>query len=390
MRDAGRTPSIPVRVHPGSVHPGPAPPASPIRMTLPPALALALRLTPPMILALAAGAAARAIHSPLPWLLGSLVATAVWAMALPVGSRWVPPFPSALRSLCVGVIGVMVGGTFSPALMAAAGGWWRTLIAMAAVSIAMQLLGYAWLRRGMGYDRPTSWFAASPGGFIESIALGEAHGGDLRIVSTLQFLRIVIVVLGLPLAYSLWAGAPVGSAAGMTLGDGAPLDLREALLLGATLVIGQIGWKVLRIPAGAIVGPMLVSAAAHGAGLVHGQVPAELVAGAQWIMGASLGLRFAGLSRRHLVQAAGAALVQMALCVAAVIAVILLVRPYSAAGPEVLLLAFVPGGVVEMGLIALSIGANPVFVTVHHVFRIILAVMLLPQIYIRRIATRGE
>lgn len=339
-----------------------------------------------MLLALAGGAAARAAGLPLPWMLGSLIAAAGWAMALPAGSRWVPPFPGGVRSLCVGVIGVMVGGTFTPGLMGQAGGWWLTLLAMAGVSLAMQLAGYGWLRRGMGYDRPTAWFSASPGGFVESIAMGEAHGGDLRIVSTLQFLRIVIIVLGLPLAYSLWAGGPVGSAAGTRPGDGTPLDAQEAALLLACLVLGQIAWKLLRIPAGAVVGPMLVSAAAHGTGLIHGQVPPELVAVAQWIMGASLGLRFAGLPRRRLVQAVAAALVQMALCAVVLALAMVLVQPLTEVPAEVLILAFSPGGVVEMGLIALSIGANPVFVTVHHVFRIMVSVVVLPQIYTRRIA----
>lgn len=353
------------------------------------AASLVLRLLPPMGLALAGGALARAAGLPLPWMLGALLATAIWAMALPVGSRWVPPFPSGLRSICVGVIGVMVGGTFTPGLMGQAGDWWLTLLAMAAVSLAMQILGYAWLRGGMGYDRPTAWFSASPGGFVESIALGEAHGGDLRIVSTLQFLRIVIIVLGLPLAYSLWAGGPVGSAAGVRPGDGTPLDGREALLLAACLVIGQIAWKLLRIPAGAVVGPMLVSAAAHASGLIHGQVPQEVVAGAQWIMGASLGLRFAGLPRRDLVQAAGAAVGQMALCAVALAVAVAALLPFTEVPAEVLILSFAPGGVVEMGLIALSIGANPVFVTVHHVFRIIVAVIALPQIYVRGLAPRA-
>lgn len=344
---------------------------------------LTLLLLPAMTLALAGGALAKTLGLPLPWMLGALLSTALLAMTLPAGSRWVPPFPVALRSVCVGVVGVMVGGTFTPGLITQAGSWWITLLAMAAATFAMQGAGYVWLHRGMGYDRPTAWFAASPGGFVESISLGEAHGGDLRIVSTLQFLRIVLIVQGLPLAYSLWAGGPVGSAAGVRVGDGTPLDAREALLLLGCLVLGQIAWKLLRIPAGAVVGPMLISAAAHGTGVIHGQVPPELVAGAQWIIGAALGLRFAGLPRRHLARAFGAALVQMAIYTLLMVAVTAAILPWTDTPPQVLLLSFAPGGVVEMGLIALSIGSNPVFVTLHHVFRIILAVIALPQIYTR-------
>jgi hypothetical protein len=37
-------------------------------------------------------------------------------------------------------------------------------------------------------------------------------------------------------------------------------------------------------------------------------------------------------------------------------------------------LAFAPGGLVEMGLIALSLNLSVVYVTAHHLLRIILAV----------------
>lgn len=41
-----------------------------------------------------------------------------------------------------------------------------------------------------------------------------------------------------------------------------------------------------------------------------------------------------------------------------------------------------------MGLITLSIGPNPVFVTAHHVFRFLIAVMITPQIFLRHVARR--
>ena len=44
---------------------------------------------------------------------------------------------------------------------------------------------------------------------------------------------------------------------------------------------------------------------------------------------------------------------------------------------EVLFVSLAPGGVIEMGLIALSLNANPVFVAAHHVFRISVSVFAL-------------
>ena len=43
-----------------------------------------------------------------------------------------------------------------------------------------------------------------------------------------------------------------------------------------------------------------------------------------------------------------------------------------------LVLAFAPGGLAEMSLIALALGVDPAFVSSHHVVRIFLVVVLAP------------
>jgi uncharacterized protein len=56
---------------------------------------------------------------------------------------------------------------------------------------------------------------------------------------------------------------------------------------------------------------------------------------------------------------------------------------------QVLLMCYAPGGVVEMGLIALSLGVSPVMVTLHHIFRIGFTVVAVPMVG-RRIFARAE
>ncbi|MCH9019696.1 MAG: AbrB family transcriptional regulator, partial [Proteobacteria bacterium] len=54
-----------------------------------------------------------------------------------------------------------------------------------------------------------------------------------------------------------------------------------------------------------------------------------------------------------------------------------------------LTLAFAPGGLAEMSLIALALGIDPAFVSTHHVVRIFLVVILAPLAY-RVIAARSR
>ena len=44
---------------------------------------------------------------------------------------------------------------------------------------------------------------------------------------------------------------------------------------------------------------------------------------------------------------------------------------------DTMLISFAPGGVTEMALVALSLQANPAFVTLHHILRILITVIAL-------------
>jgi uncharacterized membrane protein AbrB (regulator of aidB expression) len=56
---------------------------------------------------------------------------------------------------------------------------------------------------------------------------------------------------------------------------------------------------------------------------------------------------------------------------------------------QILLMCYAPGGVVEMGLIALSLGVSPVMVTLHHIIRIGFTVIAVPLAG-RRVLGRPE
>jgi hypothetical protein len=64
--------------------------------------------------------------------------------------------------------------------------------------------------------------------------------------------------------------------------------------------------------------------------------------------------------------------------------VALLLGPFVGEPVAAVFLAFAPGGLAEMGLIALSLQMSVVYVTAHHILRIVLSV-LFAQILLRRI-----
>lgn len=335
-----------------------------------PALALTL------CLGAAGGVAALWLNLPLALLLGSLCVTGVIAAAgwRPFGRAVL--LPMKLRSAFVPVIGVAIGGAFTPAVLGQAGAWWPSMLALLLFLPLAHGVGFAIYRLG-GLPKLESFFGAVPGGLIETVQMGEEAGGDVKLMTVLQFLRLILTILFVPLIFMGLTGGAVGSASGAELPAAAvPLTVQEVAVLLAAGALGVWCGRLLRLPAAIMTGPILFSAVAHAAGLVHGVPPAWLVGLTQVVIGCGLGARFAG---------AEGAMLWRAMRLAVVNAVVALMLAYGFAvglaawvGEPVaaVFLAFAPGGLAEMSLIALSLQMSVVYVTVHHVARIVLSVLM--------------
>ncbi|MBC2835002.1 AbrB family transcriptional regulator [Paragemmobacter straminiformis] len=335
---------------------------------------VALGLT--LALGAAGGLAAKLLHLPIALLLGSLVTTGVAA-----ASGWRPfgksiLLPMRLRLAFVPVIGVSIGGAFTPAVLAGIADWWPSLLALFLFLPLSHAVGYAIYRRG-GLPRVESFFGAVPGGLIETVQLGEEAGGDVRLMTVLQFLRLILTIIFVPLIFTVLTGGMVGSASGISLPAAAlPLSLAEVAILLAAGVLGFATARALHLPAAIMTGPILFSATAHAAGIVHGVPPAWLVGVTQIVIGCGLGARFAGVDRRMLARAFGLAAINAVAALLIAFAFALTLSPIVDEPAPAVFLSFAPGGLAEMSLIALSLQMSLVFVTLHHIARIILSVTM--------------
>lgn len=327
-----------------------------------------------MLRGLAIGAAGGALFAwlelPLAWMIGAMVLTTAAAVA---GAEIALPPP--MRSAIIVVLGVMLGSAFTPDLLGRMPQWGFSLAALLAY-IALATAGVAAYYRRAGYDRTTAYFAAAPGGLAEMMLLGAAAGGDERAILLSHGLRILLLVLVVPFGFRLFGGYEPAAAAEAVAA--APLDL---LILAGCGLLGFLLARPLRIPAPALVGPMALSAAVHLAGLTASRPPEELVALAQLVMGTAVGCRFVGIPFARLAQGLLLALGATAILLALAAAFALLLPALAPLSPAGVLLAFAPGGLAEMSLIALALGIDAAFVSAHHVARIFLVVMLLPPAY---------
>ncbi len=326
-------------------------------------------------LGVAGGGLFAALNLPLPWMLGALTAVTLASL-----SGWRPEIPSQLRGGMIAVLGLMLGSAFSPALLERIGRWSDSLLVLMLATIVSGLLVTLYLRRYSGMNRITAFFAAAPGGINEMVMTGGALGGDERTIALSHSLRILLIVFTVPFGYRLIAhvhSVPMAE----SMGRLADLGGLDALVMLGSAVVGAGVARLARLPAWMLTGPMLASAGLHLAGLTAYRPPAELVVLAQVVTGAAIGCRFRGLSWREMAvmarPAVGATFIMLVLSAGA--------AGLLAAGSDlpfgVLLLAFVPGGIAEMCLVALALGQDVAFVSTHHVVRVVLVIMVAPPIF---------
>lgn len=329
------------------------------------------------------GFAATGLDVPLPWMIGAMVAATGASLAgLPIHvHRW-------LRQPVVTVIGLMLGSSFTPALLGELARWWPTIAGMALYVAIVTAILFQYFRRLGGFDATTAYFAGSPGGLNEMVIVGREMGGDDRLIALVHAGRLLFVILAVPFGFVLFEGYRQSERPPM---GGALLDwpLAEVAIFAACAVLGVGFAKLIRLPAAYVLGPMLLSAAVHLAGWSESRPPALLVAAAQIVIGCNVGARFAdmalGTVRRALLLSLGSAAIMLAVTLAFAWAL----RPFAASSHQGLILAFAPGGLAEMSLIAFALAIDAAFVAAHHVLRIAMIVVAAPLIFRRWLRPGG-
>jgi hypothetical protein len=332
-----------------------------------------------ILLALALGAVggwlANTFSIPLAWMLGAMISTTVAAVCgLPVA------LPVAFRTAMVGVLGVMLGSGFAPEILDRIGDWMVSLAGLAVYTLAVTGLVTLFLRRFCGYDPVTAYFSAAPGGLSEMVIVGSQFGGDERVISLTHTSRILLVVLALPFLMQILFGYTPGPrpAAGIPLADANAFDMLVLTFCG---IAGFILARLARLPAAAILGPMLFSAALHMSGVTDAKPPVELVAAAQVVVGTTIGCRFAGVKLALVLRTILASFGSTVILVVSSLLFAMLLHPLTGLPTIGIFLAFAPGGVAEMSLIALALSLDAALVATHHIVRIFLIVVFTPMLF---------
>jgi uncharacterized protein len=323
----------------------------------------------------AGGAVFKWLDFPLPWTLGSLTAAAVIAVA---GLEW--KLPNAARNAARPIIGVMAGSAFTAEVARSMVHWWEAVLPLVAFLVLITLAGRVFFTRFCGFDRTTAFFASTPGGLSELTLLGAQYGGNIRQLVLIHSTRIITVVFLVPFVVRLLFDLEGGGGAGTARSPEVLSALDWLILLGCA-GLGYVIGRPLKMIGGVMVVPLLLSAIVHGTGLTQLPPPPWLVALVQVIIGCVAGSRFAGVQWDEIRTSVVQGLAWTAIMLLAALAAAVMCSTFVDASVPALLLAFAPGGIAEMTIVAFAMGVEVAFVVCCHVFRSIFLVAVAPALY---------
>jgi uncharacterized protein len=308
---------------------------------------------------------------PAGFLSGSILMVAIASLA--GRPMLIPLLP--MRILLV-LIGISLGAVVTPATLNGMATYPLSIAVLLAAMICISVSGASYLRAVHGWDKMTAYLAAAPGGLSQVMGLALELDADIRAIAIVQTTRVAIIAVGLPAGLSLLGLVHHGARSIGGVFD--PAQLGELLLLiAASTFVALIAHRI-RFPGGLLFGSMLASAALHGSGTIHVLMPWWVTNTVMMAFGAVTGSRFAGTSLRLLAHFLGAAFGSFAVAVAvtAVFAVGL-VGILSLPVAEVMI-AYAPGAVDAMMLLALALNLDPVYVGAHHLTRIFFVSLAMP------------
>jgi membrane AbrB-like protein len=250
---------------------------------MPKSLAAALAMAGTLAAGIVGGYAARAVHLPLPWLLGSLAT--IMALSLAGAPVRLIPWGRPAGTL---VVGASTGLQFTAAVIAKLVTLLPLIIAAAFFSTIVGAIGGLIYMRLSGVDRTTAFFATVPGGVVETMNVAPQYGGQLEPIMVAQTTRVALIVLLAPFLVISFVGS--GAQSPLLAVPVVPWLPVLGLLAGAGIVAALLSRT--RSPNAWLMAPLFIAAAVGNLGWMEGRLPDLLIIAAQVVIGSALGAQF--------------------------------------------------------------------------------------------------
>ncbi len=309
---------------------------------------------------------------PLAWMLGPMLTISIATLG---GLKL--KMPKLALSIILIVLGLYIGNYIDEKLLYQTHKWIGTSAIMFIYIMVCIIFVSKYLEKFAKYEKKTSFFSAAPGGLGPLVMLAEHEKSDISQVATSHLIRLIVIITVFPFVVDQFSKETI-------LADEEFNFLNQnhyhlIYLISFSLILIFLFDK-LKIPAPLLSGTLVASGILQISNLAYYQLPTQSIDFGLLILGASVGCRFAGKTIHEVYSNAKHSVVATLLLVflsviAAIAASFIIDKNFFS-----LLLAYCPGGIYEVAVIAIAFDLDPEFVSFHHIIRLLMILFIVPII----------
>lgn len=313
-----------------------------------------------------------------------LFAAVVGAMAHALTSPTLLALPDRAMRVAQGLVGITVGALVDLATLRRLGSEAVPVVLVVVATLVLSTGAGRVLALRRDVSPTTGVFSLVAGGASGVVAVAHDLGADDRVVTVVQYLRVLVVLLTMPVATSFAFHPASGGGVVEEADTGLPADLAFVVV---SLSVGLLLARLVPVSTMSLLGPLLVSSVlAAGGWLGPVSVPTALEWLAFALIGVQVGLRFTRGSLCSIARMLPAVLALVAAVVVGTAGLGVVLSSLTPVDPLTAYLATTPGGLFAVLAIATDSGADATYVMAVQLLRLLLILAVLPLLarYLRR------
>jgi membrane AbrB-like protein len=325
-----------------------------------------------LVVTVSASAGFAAAGLPSPVLFGALLGGMLRALT----TRRELAMPPLLSRVGQALIGAVIGGLVRFPTLARLASDWPSVLLVTAGTLAISVAAGRLLALRRDVSAATGAFALVAGGASGVVALARDLGADDRVVTVVQYLRVLIVLLAMPVVTTLLFHPRTGAG---HLTAGPTRWGPDLLFVAVSVALGLVVQRFITAPATALLAPMVVAVAISATGVL-GQVavPAPVQSVGYALIGIRVGLRFSRASLGSIARLLPLSVLLILLVIVACALLGLLLSAVTGVDRLTAYLATTPGGLFAVLAIAAGSGSDVTYVLAIQVIRVFAMLLFAP------------
>ena len=316
------------------------------------------------------------LNLPAPFLLGPTIVCSIGAF---LGLKF--SIPDILRNFGFTIIGITIGVNVTPSSLSQISKWPISLLLMVLTIILITLFGKFLLSTYYSIDKKSSILASSPGHLSFVLSISNDIKSDTPKIAVIQSIRVLCLTLLTPLLVIMTTDIEISN---NLIFNQKTISLSQLLIIIIASGIFGVAIRKTKIPAPFLISGMICTTISHGSGTTEGLIIPIFSISAFVILGIVIGGRFVSIDLKLLKSSFfGGFFLTL---IGALLSFFFAFITFKITNIELVdaIIAFAPGGLETMIAMGSLVDADPTYVALHHIVRILFLTLLVPFLILRK------